>query len=107
MTDRELEAELSRQLRQMTAAEQERVLRFAQELHGRTPLKPVDLDPPRLTHDEAQQMIEDIREAEQYAPVPEGLPGRDLLEFAGMLSPEEAEKMRLDIEAACEQVPPL
>ena len=35
---------------------------------------------------------------------PRGVPGRQLLHFAGVISPEEAASMRETIEQACEQV---
>ncbi|MCL6447060.1 MAG: hypothetical protein K6U04_02740 [Armatimonadetes bacterium] len=36
----------------------------------------------------------------------EGVPGRDLLRFAGSISPAEGELMNRAIEEACEQVDP-
>jgi len=33
-----------------------------------------------------------------------GVPGKDLLKFAGIISKEDAEEMRAAIEAGCEQV---
>jgi hypothetical protein len=106
MIDREVRTELTRQLDQMTREQQERVLQFARTLRGPKGGKLPRFDRPMLRPEEAQQMLEDIRESEQYAAFPAGLPGRDLLEFAGMLSPEEADKMRRDIEETCEQAPP-
>ena len=35
-----------------------------------------------------------------------GVPGRDLLKFAGTISPEDLEVMRLAIEEGCERVDP-
>ncbi len=35
---------------------------------------------------------------------PRGVPGKDLLRFAGVISKEDAEEMRSAIEAGCEQV---
>jgi len=35
---------------------------------------------------------------------PPGVPGKDLLRFAGVISKEDAEEMRSAIEAGCEQV---
>jgi hypothetical protein len=39
-------------------------------------------------------------------PRPRGTPGRQLLKYAGILSPEEAEAMMAAIEEGCEQIEP-
>jgi hypothetical protein len=44
------------------------------------------------------------RQELRAASVPKGIPGRDLLRFAGTLSPEDAEEMRQAIEEGCEQI---
>jgi hypothetical protein len=38
--------------------------------------------------------------------LPEGTPGSDLLEFAGILTPEEAREMMQAIEEGCERIDP-
>ena len=51
------------------------------------------------------QQREVLQFAEKLAaPEPKGVPGKELLRFAGTLSPEEADEMRRVIEEGCEQV---
>ena len=44
--------------------------------------------------------------ARSLSPVPRGVPGRDLLRFAGVLDEQSAKEMSAAIEAGCERVDP-
>jgi len=53
------------------------------------------------------QQREVLRFAEELAKSrPKGTPGKDLLRFAGTISPEDAEEMRRAIEEDCERIDP-
>ena len=45
-----------------------------------------------------------LTQLDAIAERPRGVPGRDLLKFAGILSPEAAAEMERAIEEGCEQV---
>ena len=55
-----------------------------------------------LTPAEQDRVLEYIREVGGERR--EGIPGRDLLHFAGIWTPEEAEEIRRTIEEGCEGV---
>ncbi len=61
-------------------------------------LKELDRLPPEL-----QRQVLDFARA-LGSSVSEGVPGKELLRFAGILTPEEAELMERAIEEGCERV---
>ena len=63
-------------------------------------LKEVEQLPPPL-----QQKVVDFAHSLAH-PRPRGTPGKQLLEFAGILSPEEATAMMNAIEEDCERIDP-
>ena len=67
-----IEQELHKELDQLPADKQQKVLEYARSLSGR----------------------------------PRGVPGKELLRFAGAISPEDLAEMSRAIEEGCEQVEP-
>ncbi len=55
-----------------------------------------------LPNDLQQDVLEYVRELRSARP--RGVPGRELLQFAGTITKDDAEAMRKAIEAGCEQV---
>ena len=58
----------------------------------------------RLSPELQRQVLDFARTLGPFAS--EGVPGKELLRFAGILTPEEAELMELAIEEGCEQADP-
>jgi hypothetical protein len=58
----------------------------------------------RLSPELQRQVLDFVRALSPS--VPEGVPGKELLRFAGILTPEEAELMEQAIEEGCERVEP-
>jgi hypothetical protein len=63
-------------------------------------LKEIDRLPPELQ----QRVLEFVRTL--HSSFTEGTPGKELLRFAGILTPEEADLMERAIKEDCEQVDP-
>lgn len=56
----------------------------------------------RLTPEQQRRAAEFVRG--MTSSLPPGVPGRDLLQFSGILDGESAQQMRQTIEEGCEQV---